>query len=117
VDIIKWRIRINNNEDLKKINKEVIDRIRTDGIPQLDFIFDKLEVMWDFATDKMGKEGVTLYANWVKDVKHTYDICYLDESNKPVIVYSYSVSEGDKFKDLLSKANSRNGYTALPSNI
>ena len=68
----------------------------------------------DFATDKMGKEGVTLYANWVKDVKHTYDICYLDESNTPVIVYSYSVSEGDKFKDLLSKANSRNGYTALP---
>ena len=51
VDIIKWRLRINNNEDLKEINKEVIDRIRTDGIPQLDFIFDKLEVMWDFATD------------------------------------------------------------------
>ena len=69
---------------------------------------------WDFANDKMNKDGVTLYANWVKNIKHTYDLCYKDSNNEPVVVYSYSVQEGDVFKDLLGKANSRKGYTALP---
>lgn len=69
---------------------------------------------WDFNTDKMGVEGITLYANWVKDISHTYDICYKDQDNNDVIVYSYNVNEGDLFNDLLNKANSRDGYTALP---
>ena len=67
---------------------------------------------WDFKTDKIGIDGVTLYANWKKDITHTYDICYLDEKGNDVVVYSYETEEGSVFKDLLGKANSRSGYTA-----
>ena len=69
---------------------------------------------WNFASDKMDKTGVTLYANWVKNINHTYDLCYMNENDEPVVVYSYAAQEGDVFKDLLGKANSRKGYTALP---
>lgn len=69
---------------------------------------------WEFDVDKIGIDGVTLYAKWVKDIVYTYDICYKDEQGNVSVVYSYTVNEGDEFKDLLKKVNTLKGHTALP---
>mgnify|MGYP004640354993 CR=1 FL=1 len=68
---------------------------------------------WDFSTDKVGIEGVTLYAGWELKVNYTYNVCYIDENGEKVILGSYKVKEGAVFSDSRSKyANKRLGYTA-----
>jgi len=68
---------------------------------------------WDFSTDKVGTEGVTLYAGWELKVKYTYNVCYIDENGEKVVLGSYKVKEGAVFNDSRSKyANKRLGYTA-----
>ena len=76
------------------------------------------ENKWDFTTDKVGADGVTLYAKWKKDVLYTYEICYRDETDGSVhSLGSYEVSEGDKFNDYYASyfGNGRYGYTSLGS--
>lgn len=69
--------------------------------------------MWDFATDKVGTDGVTLYAGWKRNVTYLYNVCYVDEQGQTQIIASYDVSEGDEFDDYENYATKRSGYTAL----
>ena len=68
---------------------------------------------WDFDRDTIDNTGITLYAFWKKDIKYTYQVCYYDENNEIVVLDSYSVNQGDKFKDYANYANTRYGYTAI----
>ncbi len=56
---------------------------------------------WDFTKYKMGKEGVTLYANWVVQHNYTFDIYYTNSEGQDVQITngSYQVEEGAKFDD------------------
>ena len=68
---------------------------------------------WDFTRDKIsyGDEPLTLYAVWARDVVFSYNVCYRDESGVHII-NSYTVSEGDPFRDSRNFADKRSGYTA-----
>ena len=69
---------------------------------------------WDFKNDVLTTENLTLYAKWVKDIKYTYNVCYIDEStNETIIINSYNVEAGEKFEDYRDYANKREGYTAF----
>lgn len=68
---------------------------------------------WDFENDELPLEGLTLYAKWVKDVKYTYNVCYLDENNEVNILGTYEVSEGETFDDWRGFAEDRKNYTPL----
>lgn len=68
---------------------------------------------WDFETDKVTNEGITLYAKWDKNIKYTYNVCYYDENNELVSLGTYEVSEGEKFEDYSRLAKKRIGYTKL----
>jgi uncharacterized repeat protein (TIGR02543 family) len=68
---------------------------------------------WDFEKDELPLEGLTLYAKWVKDVKYTYNVCYLDENNEVNILGTYEVSEGEVFDDWRGFAEDRKNYTPL----
>ena len=46
VDIISWKKRIKEGEDINIINKEVINKIKTEKITQLDDCFDNIKVEW-----------------------------------------------------------------------
>lgn len=66
---------------------------------------------WDFATDKVTSDGVTLYAKWKKAVEFTYNVCYNDDNGEKQVLGSYLVSAGDGFKDIMNYADKRSGYT------
>lgn len=69
---------------------------------------------WDFKNDELLVDSLTLYAKWVKDIKYTFNVCYVDEKTNEVhILNSYQVEEGEKFEDYRGYANKREGYTAL----
>lgn len=68
---------------------------------------------WNFETDTIDKNGVTLYAKWEPLIKHTYEVCYLDENNEKVVLGEYTVNQGSKFEDWNKFAASRIGYTVL----
>lgn len=74
---------------------------------------------WNFATDKLTKEGVTLYAYWKKQIVFAFNVCYKDEknNNEVVVLGSYAVDpdepETKVFSDRVKHANKRDGYTAL----
>lgn len=74
---------------------------------------------WDFETDLISTDGITLYAYWKKAIQHTYNVCYKDENNQTVVLGTYEVeySADDKdwmkFNDYIQYANNRYGYTAI----
>lgn len=68
---------------------------------------------WNFSEDKMGLDGVTLYAGWAKNIKFSYDLYYKDEMNEDVYINQYIVNEGALFDDYLHHADDRDGYTAV----
>lgn len=69
---------------------------------------------WDFATDKVTTQGVTLYAGWKTIVAHTYNVCYVDENGETKSLGTYNVSAGDQFSDFSNHASKRAGnYTPL----
>lgn len=69
---------------------------------------------WDFETDKVTTEGITLYAKWSKAISLTYNVCYLDEqSQQKVVLGTYNVVAGDKFSDYMDYARRRSGYAFL----
>lgn len=67
---------------------------------------------WDFSTDKVGTDGVTLYAGWELDILYvyTYNVCYVENGEK-VVLGNYKVKAGDAFNDSKEIANQREGYT------
>lgn len=72
---------------------------------------------WNFKTDKITKDGITLYAYWKKAINFTFDVCYKDVNNEVKILGSYPVDPEDEetryFYDVLSYANKRKGYTSI----
>lgn len=69
---------------------------------------------WDFATDKVTTEGVTLYAGWRTIVTYTYNVCYVDEQGETKSLGTYNVAAGDEFNDGSNYASRRLGnYTPL----
>lgn len=66
---------------------------------------------WDFEKDKMGHDGVNLYARWVPNIVYSFDLYYRDAPDK--LIHSYKVkSEGTKFSDYLNKSV-RPNYTCI----
>lgn len=70
---------------------------------------------WDFNTDRVGDDGITLYARWKKNVSYTYEVCYYNDDGTVQVLGSYPVNAGEAFDDYLNYANKRSGYTALGS--
>ena len=68
---------------------------------------------WDFDKDKMGLDGVTLYAKWEINRIYTYELYYYDNEGKEVFLDSYEVEEGDKFKDTFLDVKDVEGFTSL----
>jgi len=51
LDCINWKSRIAKNEDINVINNEVINKISTKGIPQLDNVFRDIKIDWEIIAD------------------------------------------------------------------
>lgn len=72
---------------------------------------------WNFSSDRITKEGVTLYAYWRKKINLVYNVCYKNEQNEVVVIGSYAVFPDEEetltFNDRLKYANKRDGYTAI----
>lgn len=62
---------------------------------------------WDFSADTITSEGVTLYAKWVKDIRYTYNVCYLNDKQEKIVLGEYTVEEGGVFKDKFKYAEKR----------
>lgn len=73
------------------------------------------EDKWDFKTDKVTNDGVTLYAKWQPIIKYSYAIYYRkDDGTEQSIGDPYYVKKGDAFNDILDKAkNGLKGHTFL----
>lgn len=67
---------------------------------------------WNFESDKVGTEGITLYAGWELKVKYSYNVCYVDDNGNKVVLGTYNVKAGEEFNDRTKYANRRSGYTA-----
>ncbi len=52
---------------------------------------------WNFDTDKVGDNGVKLYAKWKKAINFTYKV--YDYDNPETLVKTQTVNEGVKFQD------------------
>ena len=73
---------------------------------------------WNFDTDTVGKEGVTLYAKWNSPIVYSFDFVYFDENGVEHIANSYKVNAGNKFgdiykNDILTYANGYANHTAI----
>lgn len=69
---------------------------------------------WDFDSDKVDKNGVTLYAKWNPVIHYTYQLYRYDFEDSTKLVKlgnAYEVNEGDKFSDYLAYATNVTGYT------
>lgn len=65
---------------------------------------------WNFQTDRVSVEKLTLYAKWKTRIKYTYDLYYTDEGGQEQRLGSYQVDAGRKFGDTSKFAE--NGLTA-----
>lgn len=74
---------------------------------------EALTSKWNFETDTITEEGITLYAKWVKNITYTYNVCYYNENNERVVINSYKVNAGDVFNDRRNFAANRDGYTPM----
>lgn len=68
---------------------------------------------WNFETDYVNSEGITLYAKWEKNIKYTYEVIYYDENQEIQKLGTYEVNAGEKFVDYANYAKKRLGYTAI----
>lgn len=66
---------------------------------------------WDFDTDTVEANGISLYAKWVKNIKHTYTLGYMDNDEFKVLGV-YDANEGEKFNDIKKYYNK---YPVKPS--
>lgn len=55
---------------------------------------------WNFETDFVSRgDRITLYANWSRLIKFSYNVCFRDEAGETVIIGTYEVDEGARFND------------------
>lgn len=67
---------------------------------------------WDFKTETITSEQLTLYAGWEKEIIYTFSVCYQD-GEETKILGSYTVSADGAFEDYRKFADKREGFTAL----
>ena len=71
---------------------------------------------FNFETDKIGVEGITLYAKWEKIIKYRYTVGYMDGEDFVAIDSYTDVSTASlKFDDYLNYSEERTGYTSIKS--
>lgn len=68
---------------------------------------------FDFENDTVGKDGITLYACWDKNIKYSYNVCWYNDKGELKTLGSYSVQVGEKFEDYSNFYKRNIGYTAL----
>ncbi len=57
---------------------------------------------WDFENDTFAGKELNLYAHWIKNAKHTYEVCYRDSNGMTQVLGAYNASVngvGMAFKD------------------
>ncbi|MDE7213689.1 MAG: InlB B-repeat-containing protein [Anaeroplasmataceae bacterium] len=89
--------------------------LRKKGYDFMGWYKDKAcENPWDFKTDKIQNDNITLYAKWKPSIYYTYTLCYVDEESKEEkSLYTYEVEANEAFSDFLNRANTRENYTAF----
>lgn len=65
---------------------------------------------WDFSKDKMGKDGVTLYAKWAENVEYSYLVYKSINDTEPIA--KLVVEKGGKFNDITLDLDI-DGYTNI----
>lgn len=68
---------------------------------------------FDFGTDSVDINGVSLYAYWKKITKYSYNVCWYNSNNELKILGTYAVEAGEKFEDYSNFYKRNYGYTAL----
>ncbi len=71
------------------------------------------ENKWDFTTDVLPEDGITLYANWIvpdPGFAYNYEICYRDEGGQVQVLGSYKVDAGKPLDDYQNFAGQVAGY-------
>ena len=68
---------------------------------------------WDFDINKVGDDGVTLYAKWEKNIRFTYEVCYRDADGNIRVLGTYEVDADEEFDDSRNYAAKRPGYTPI----
>ena len=68
---------------------------------------------WNFETDTITSEGVTLYAKWEKLIKYQFVVCCYDEKGEIKELGSYDVQPGAQFEDWRKFYNKNKDYTFL----
>jgi len=55
---------------------------------------------WNFDTDTIDKDGVTLYAKWVLPITYAYEVRFVcEDDGTSGVLGTYVVSQGSKFRD------------------
>ena len=57
---------------------------------------------WNFDT-YFESESMTLYAGWALAVKHTFDVCYVDDGGNAVVLGSRDTQAGGKMSEMMVK--------------
>ena len=65
---------------------------------------------WDFTTQKITSEKLTLFAGWEKEIVYTFTVCY-PNGDSLVTLGTYKVDEGAVFEDYRKYAEERDGFT------
>ena len=71
---------------------------------------------WDFDSDKVDRDGVTLYAKWNPVIHYTYQLYRYDFEDGETLVKvgtPYEVNKGEKFRDYLEYATNIPEYTFI----
>lgn len=74
---------------------------------------------WNFASDVVPAEGITLYAKWKAPIIYTFDFVSVDKtSGAETVINSLEVNEGNNLadvhpQDVLKYANNLSGHTAV----
>lgn len=67
---------------------------------------------WNFKTDTINSEKITLYAGWEREIRYTFTVCFMNDKNEREVLGSYNVTPGEAFEDFRRLADKRDGYTA-----
>lgn len=68
---------------------------------------------WDFDTDRITTDGVTLYANWQVKRVYSFDIYYQNENGDEIKLCNYVVNEGGRLSEEIDEVQYRDGYTFI----
>ncbi len=111
----------------KRLIKDLpVDGDKNSELTNLGYVLDgwftdeTYTTQWDFSTDVVGDEGVTLYAKWKKEIEYLYVIGY-DDNGKFTKVSSIDANRNVVFEknlsDIRKAASKREGYTLIPESV